>query len=322
VGAAAEGDAEAARVQRAVQQQEEEDSLKFLRLLQYQEGVWEGVTADKLQEQAAALAKEKAEALDQLAGHKAEVQALALKDQEERLAQEHEAALEALRQSERAAHEAERVAESRERLARLAALHENVDALDKAYSYDAEYKQRSHGLHRLCAALGAVEEALRGSRDAKLGPRLLALKAAAPDDPVVCAAIDALPAKVATAERVPTVRELQARFDTVSSQGRIASYVPEGTGIIGQLVGAAVAALAFKEKGLVDATDAAAVFARADFFVAREQLAEAVVELEQLRGLPRTVAQDWMDAAAARCAVEQSVTLLRAHTTTLTCALA
>jgi hypothetical protein len=50
--------------------------------------------------------------------------------------------------------------------------------------------------------------------------------------------------------------------------------------------------------------------------------AQAVAELATLRGLPRTVAQDWMDAASERVALEQALTLLRAHTTTLACALA
>lgn len=178
-----------------------------------------------------------------------------------------------LRQNEQAAHEAARLAESSERLSRLAAMRADVEALDRAYSYDAEYKQRSHGVHKLTAALFALEEALVGkSADASLSVRLRALKAAAPTDAVVEAALSSLPAAVLAADRVPTCRELQLRFETVASQGRIASYVPEGSGILGQLIGAAIAFLAFQERGLVPPVDAAAVISRAHYYVAREQL--------------------------------------------------
>jgi hypothetical protein len=49
---------------------------------------------------------------------------------------------------------------------------------------------------------------------------------------------------------------------------------------------------------------------------------QAVEELSTLRGLPRTVAQDWIDSASDRVALEQALCLLRAHATTLSCALA
>jgi hypothetical protein len=294
-----------------------------------------------------------------------------------------------------------------------------VQALDRAYSYDAEYKARSHSVHKLTAALFGIEEVLLGRpMGAQLSARLHALKAAAPDDAVVAAALSALPPAVLQAERVPTCRELQRRFDLVVSQGRIASYVPEGSGLFGQLVGAAIAFLSFRETGLVQPVDAAAVLARAEYYVQREQLlpvsaglgqgrreesvreravedpravtrkgplsrlprlvlrhsaclptarstsssvdpppahglspplpgapcapapcapatpcvcapapclprcAQAVEELQALRGLPRTVAQDWMDTAMQRVTLEQALTLLRAHTITLACALA
>lgn len=60
--ALAEASADATLVQAALQRQEEEDSLKLLRLLQAQEKVWEAVTADKLGEQADRLAAQHAEA--------------------------------------------------------------------------------------------------------------------------------------------------------------------------------------------------------------------------------------------------------------------
>lgn len=261
-----------------------------------------------------------------------------------------------MRKEEQAAHAAARLAESAERVERLAGLRANVAALDRAYSYDAEYKARSHGVHKLSAALFALEEALVGRGGAALGLSLAALKAAAPSDAVVDAALRSLPAPVLAAQRVPTCRELQLRFETVAQQGRIASYVPEGAGLFGQLVGAVVAMLAFHDKGLVPPVDAAAVISRAHYYVAREELvsvrraaaalalpcgplsrapaltpslppplrprAQAVQELQTLRGLPRTVAADWIEAASHRAAVEQAVSLLRAHVTTLACALA
>ncbi|KAG8468121.1 hypothetical protein KFE25_007173 [Diacronema lutheri] len=320
---AAQADADAARVQAAVQRQEEEDSLKLLRLLQAQEKVWEAVAADKLGEQADHLAVQHAQAARALTAELEQLREHALAQQAEELNADCAARLDVLRQNEAAEHEQARLAESSERLGRLAELRAQVEALDRAYSYDAEYKSRSHGVHRLTAALFALEEALGGrSTDAPLGVRLGALRAAAPADEVIEAALASLPAAVLAADRVPTCRELQLRFESVASHGRIASYVPEGSGIAGQLIGALVAFLAFQERGLVPPVDAAAVISRAHYYVAREQLQPAVQELQTLRGLPRTVTSDWVEAASQRVALEQAVTLVRAHVTTLACALA
>mmetsp|Transcript_606 Transcript_606/g.1668 ORF Transcript_606/g.1668 Transcript_606/m.1668 type:complete len:398 (-) Transcript_606:329-1522(-) len=318
---AAEDDS--ARLQAALQRQEEQDSLKLLRLLQAQEKVWEAVIAEKLAEQADRLTAQHAVATRALTAELQQLHEHAVSTREEELNADCATKLETLKESERAEHESARLAESAVRVGRLGELKAQVQALDLAYSFDAEYKARSHAVHKLTAAIFALEEALLGkSAGAGLSVRLEALRAAAPADEVVCAALSSVPASVLKAQRVPTCRELQLRFDTVASQGRVASFVPEGSGIFGQLLGALVAFVSFRERGLVPPVDAAAVISRAEYYVAREQLQPAVEELSTLRGLPRTVAQDWIEAASDRVALEQALCLLRAHATTLSCALA
>lgn len=199
----------------------------------------------------------------------------ALARQADELAERYALEADALTLAEQASHEASRLAESAQRLARLAALRAEVEGLDAAYAFDSEYKSRAHAVHRLSAALFGLDGALRGGAAAdSLSTSLAALKAAAPADELVRAALASLPPAVVSAERVQSCRELQVRFETVLSQGRVAAFVPEGSGIFGQLVGAFVALIAFKERGLVPPVDAAAIFARAEHYVHREQLGE------------------------------------------------
>lgn len=349
---AASHDADSRRLQQALQAQEEEDSLKMLRLLQQQEKVWEAVVAERLSEQAKALGARFAEDAEKLRSDLGDEHENALNAALDAAQVDFAARMEVLRQSERLAHETTRHAESSARLEQLAALHEAVEAFDKAYSFDAEYKRRSHGVHSLTVALFSLDELLAGRSAGTLAEHLSAVRNAAPTDPVVKAAIASLPPDMLEADQAPaTVRQLQRRFETVASKTRVAAYVPAGTGIFGQVVGALISTLAFAEEGLVQGEDAQAVIARAQHYVNEDRLqdvrgaaaplmgrsrahlsrrgvraprrpAQALVELSALRGLPRTVAQDWMDAAHKRCTLDQARTLLRAHVTTLACALA
>jgi mitofilin len=75
-------------------------------------------------------------------------------------------------------------------------------------------------------------------------------------------------------------------------------------------------------KGPIEGTDAEAIFSRAHFALQAGDLNTAVTELNELRGLPRQVVSDWIDAAKTRLAVEQTVCVIKAHVTLLAVSLA
>lgn len=107
--------------------------------------------------------------------------------------------------------------------------------------------------------------------------------------------------------------ELQARFQTVLAQGRQAALVPEGGGILDNLVAAVAAKLIIPAKGPVQGDTPEAIFAKAEYYLQHGDLKEAVQQLSLLKGMPASIVRDWLQAASDRLTVENSLKALHAH---------
>jgi len=103
------------------------------------------------------------------------------------------------------------------------------------------YEAAARKVHRTAAAVLALEAALQ--RPAPATQEIAALSVAAEGDAVIQRAVSMLPPQAHAAAGVATVAALQMRYLAASRAARVAALTPEGTGIIGQAVGAAAAKL-------------------------------------------------------------------------------
>lgn len=84
------------------------------------------------------------------------------------------------------------------------------------------------------------------------------------------------------------------------------ALVPDQAGVLNHLVSAAIAPLLFSKSGYPqDGDDVPSVLARTQYLLERRDLDGAARQLNQLKGWPKILVEDWLQAARRRLEVEQ-----------------
>jgi hypothetical protein len=192
-------------------------------------------------------------------------------------------------------------------------LTEKLAQLESALEASQSRKEGSDKAHRLSAAALALSEKLETSQNAE--SELNALKAAAGKDGVIATALSTIPDSVKSG--VPTLSELQMRFNTVFKKARQAALVPAGRqGLEGQLAGMVFAALRYApdpdEPAPEDEKDSPEfVLARAKKHVELGELELAVQQLQVLDGQAAFTVADWTRDAMNRISVDKALKAIK-----------
>ncbi|KAG5187291.1 mitochondrial inner membrane protein-domain-containing protein [Tribonema minus] len=186
------------------------------------------------------------------------------------------------------------------------------EAIELAWRAVGDPERDSAAVHRVTAAALALAERLATSAPA--AAELASLRALAAADGTASATAAAVPAAAAAAG-VPTAAELRARFPRVRAECLRAALVPGGedAGLARQAVGAALAAVTLKRRGMVEGAGADDALTRAEHLADAGDLRGAVRELKALQGLAAVTARDWVADAEARLATDAAVAALRAR---------
>ena len=132
---------------------------------------------------------------------------------------------------------------------------------------------------------------------------------------MVEAALAAVPASIKTG--IPTLSELQTKFETVHNKCRQAAMVPEGRkGLEGQLMGMVFSTLKYSPKpdeaAPEDAQDDAEyLLARARRHVQLGELERAVEQLDKLKGQAAFTVKDWKQSAMDRVAMDKTLRAIK-----------
>jgi hypothetical protein len=195
----------------------------------------------------------------------------------------------------------------------LEALASKIDLLEKALEASQTTQQGSVKAHRLSAAALALAEKLETNQGA--ASELRALKVAAGTSGVIATALDTIPKQVQSG--VPTLFELQSRFESVHKKCRQAALVPAGRpGLEGQLAGMAFATLKYPPNPEDaapenDKDNAEFLLVRARKHVQLGEVERAVEQLEKLEGQAAFTVADWKKDALNRIAVEKALKVIR-----------
>lgn len=200
-----------------------------------------------------------------------------------------------------------------QKVATLNALTQKLQHLEAALEAGKTSKEGSHKAHRLSAAALALAEKLETNGSA--ASELSILKLAAGNVGVISTACATIPAAVKTG--VPTLPELQTRFEKAYKKGRQAALVPAGRpGLEGQLAGLLFASLKFPPNADDPAPDADKdsaeyVLVRAQKHVQLGELEQAVEQLDKLTSQPAFTLADWKRDAINRIAVEKALKVIK-----------
>jgi len=324
-----EVDAEAWRMQRALQHQEEADAEKLMDLLRAHEEAFAATLEEskaevearviyRMQEELAAVQAEHEAQLKQLSEAHAAQRQVGLDAAEADAQRRLEAALAAESAALQTAHEGLLLGERQAYGERLSKYHIDVDALAAAWSHDTRYKSTSHAVHQLSAAVLSLEESLAGRSSSSFEAHCKALPELAKrlNDPLlseVSAALAPLSKK-----SVATMPQLQARFATAAEAGRVAALVPEKSGMWGHLLASVTHAVTLAApRDLLPSeaarSEASVVFSRAGVHLDKGQLGAAVAEVRRLKGPPGAICAGWLEAAEERLLLEQTLTAVKAE---------
>jgi len=317
---------EAVRLKEFLSMKEKEVGDSYREILQKQRLEFENLLAAKLREQedvitrqanAALAAKE--ESIQGLMKATSDAREQEMKDvlsnETTRLANELELDYQTKLQNDIAQIKSDHATELETHVNTMSGLKEKLDMLESRLEVSRNYESGSRKAHRVSAAALALANKLEVGEGAAV--EIAALKGAAGEEGVIASAVTMIPTR-ANHGGVPTVSELQVKFDESYGVGREAAMVPEGrAGLEGQLLGKLFAKLSVppspdavpttEEEGSV--SDGILSLARR--YVQLGDLEKAVDQLNRLKGQTAYVMNDWKCMASDRVSTERALKTIK-----------
>ncbi|KAJ3413522.1 Formation of crista junctions protein 1 [Chytridiales sp. JEL 0842] len=199
------------------------------------------------------------------------------------------------------------------RLARVDHLAMKLKMLERISLDAGDYGSNSLTLHQQKAALDQLLSVVGSGRRMPFVTELKALEAVSKKDPVVEAAINAIPEPVAYSG-IATVEELENEFKKLARDIRRIQIMPEeGAGPVSYLVSNVLSNLIMQKRGLVPGEDIEAILARSEFYLANGDVESAAREINHLRGWPRKISDDWVKTARKHLEVKQALEVVDSH---------
>ena len=206
------------------------------------------------------------------------------------------------------------------RLGKLEELAANIKTLERITIDNAEYLDENLRLHATWAALRALVAASAESstrRPFRDELRVLRHASGAREDELTRVVLDTLEASDIPDVGVEPLADLTIWFTTsVAPQVARVALVPEyDAGVLSYLASHFISSFRFKRKGLVEGNDVLSVLARAEYYMNENDLDSAARELNQLKGAPKVLLSDWLEAARKRLEVLQALEVIQAQST-------
>ncbi|KAJ2354495.1 MICOS complex subunit mic60 [Coemansia sp. RSA 2618] len=200
------------------------------------------------------------------------------------------------------------------RLAHLDRVEAQLHELTQMAQNSGDLIRQSRAVSKLSVAITALKNTVvRTNAQRPFASEMSALAAAATTDfPATRAAISSITREVAE-HGVPSQVELEDRFETVRKEIRSVSLVPENGNFGSQVLSVALSKVMFEKDGMVEGNDVEAVLSRTGFYLKQHDLDSATRELNQLKGWPKKLAEDWICAARGRLEVEQAIGVAEAE---------
>lgn len=208
------------------------------------------------------------------------------------------------------------------RLAKLEELEGGLKKLERLTLDNDEYLDENLRVHRLWSAIRAVNAVSQREGRPPLTEEIRALQSAArkPAPPaagdegaplakpgVIDTALSSIPT-TALADGIESDGTLRNWFaDRVAPRIKAASLLPQDAGVLSYFASWTLSSLLFTKQGFVEGNDVPSVLSRVDVYLQKRDIASAARELNQLKGWPKVLARDWLEAARRHLEVKQAL---------------
>lgn len=195
------------------------------------------------------------------------------------------------------------------RLARLDNINHKLKILERISVDNAERLDSSLKAHRLWCALRSLQDAVEQPHRTPFANQITAMKYLTSTDEIVTTVLSTIDDNIAN-NGVDSVSDLSARFAIVREKVRRASLVPEDGGVFAHLLSAMFSRILFRKHGLVKGNDAESILSRVQYYLNENDLDTATRELNQLKGWPKKLAEDWIKAAKNHLEIKQAIEVI------------
>ncbi|RHZ44764.1 hypothetical protein Glove_709g15 [Diversispora epigaea] len=200
------------------------------------------------------------------------------------------------------------------RLARLDNINYRLKVLERLSVNNVEHLDNSLKVHQLWCALRALQNAVEKPHRTPFVDQIVALKHLSSTDEVVATVLSTIDDSVAI-NGIYSISDLAMRFRNLREEVRRASLVPENGGVLSHLLSIMLSKFMFRKHGLVDGNDVEATLARVQYFLNECDLDNAARELNQLKGWPKKLAEDWIKSAKEHLEVKQAIEVIEIQAT-------
>ncbi|KAK4695114.1 MICOS complex subunit MIC60, partial [Phenoliferia sp. Uapishka_3] len=207
------------------------------------------------------------------------------------------------------------------RLAKLEELEGGIRKLEKVTKDNEETISEAMHARKIFAAVKAVEHKV--SSGAPFDEEIRALKRLV-DVPandtsstasLISLALASIPESVSTTG-ITSFPALAARFSSsVAPQLRHVALLPEHGGVLAYLTSYVASSFLFQKQGWAEGDDVVSTIARANFWLANKDLDLAAREINQLKGWPKALASDWLNAARRHLEVRLALEIAEGEAT-------
>lgn len=196
------------------------------------------------------------------------------------------------------------------RLSKLKELESEVEEISKLILGSDEIISKGDNYVKYQLAVGElISSLISSSEPAPLAPVLEKLQKSFPEDELISKVVKAIPEQAAK-YGVLSPAQLAARFKLLEPEIRKASLLPPDSGIAGHVGSWIFSTLLWKKEGNPIGDDVESIIARAETALSEGRVADAVIEVNQLKGWPKLLAQDWLSEGRQRSEVEFLVDIL------------
>lgn len=197
------------------------------------------------------------------------------------------------------------------RLAKLDELAAGLKRLERLALDNGTYLDENLRVHALWSALRALSHAVESPVRKPFREELRVLRhfAGARDDPAAAAALETLEATDVPDVGVEPLADLSSWFITsVAPRVESVALVPDqNAGLLAHLTSHLFSSFRFRRHGLVEGKDVLSIVARAECYLNEKDLDSATRELNQLKGTPKALLEDWLAAARRRLEILQAL---------------
>jgi MICOS complex subunit MIC60 len=192
------------------------------------------------------------------------------------------------------------------RLARLDRINHYFKILERISVDNAEHLDNSLKAHRLWCALRSLQDAVEQPHRTPFVNQINAMRHLSSTDEVVAIVLSTIDDNVAN-NGIDSISDLSARFAIVREEVRRASLVSEDGGVFAHLLSLIFSKILFRKHGLVKGDDVESILARVQYYLNENDLNTATRELNQLKGWPKKLAEDWIKAARNHLEIKQAI---------------